>query len=81
MVCLRAVVEGAATIEIANYDAMLHKQLSVHKDPFLWRYGDCFEEKAQLLHEKYVSCGRHDALIMANNARADVLMMDEFQVG
>ena len=73
-------VEGAtACIEIANYDAMLHKQLSVHKDPFLWRYGDCFEEKAALLHEKYVSCGKHKAFFMANNRKADVLMMDEFQ--
>ena len=66
-------------IEIANYDAMLHKQLSTHKDPFLLRYGDCFDEKAQLMYEKYVLTGKHREFYMNNGRCADVVMMDEFQ--
>ena len=66
-------------IEIANYDAMLHKQLSVHKDPFLLRYGDCFEEKTQILNEKYIRTEKHKNLYMINGVCADVVMMDEFQ--
>ena len=66
-------------IEIANYDAMLHKQLSIHNDPFILRYGDCFEEKTQILYEKYVLTEKHTQLHMINGSHADVVMMDEFQ--
>lgn len=66
-------------IEIANYDAMLHKQLATYKDPFLLKYGACFEEKTQIMYDKYVCTGVHSSLILANNQVADVVMMDEFQ--
>ena len=71
--------DGPTHIEIANYDAALHKQLSVHKDPFLRNYGDCFEQKAQLMYEKYVQTGKHRHFVMNNGQVADVLMMDEAQ--
>ncbi|KAG2424939.1 hypothetical protein HXX76_014097 [Chlamydomonas incerta] len=67
------------SIEIANFDAMIHKQLEVHRDPFLLRYGDCHNEKADLLLNKYVLRGRHNSIWLSNNSVADVFLMDEFQ--
>jgi hypothetical protein len=71
--------EGAACIEIANYDAMLHTQLAQHRDPVLMTYGACFTRKANVLLDKYVSTGQHRAFVMRNKRTADVLLMDEFQ--
>jgi hypothetical protein len=67
------------TIEIANYDAMLHKQLSFHRDPYIYRNGDCFDEKAVIFYEKYASKGLHNGFILQNDAVADVVIVDEFQ--
>lgn len=71
--------ERGCSIEISNFDAMVHKQLEVHKDPFLLRYGDCHTEKAELLLNKYVLRGRHNSVWLTNNTVADVFLMDEFQ--
>lgn len=66
-------------VEIANFDAMVHKQLDSHKDPFILRYGDCHNEKAALLLNKYVMADKHPGIVLLNNKRANVFLMDEFQ--
>lgn len=71
---------GSHAIEIANYDAMIHKQLLVCNDSAMTiQYGDCFEEKCNVFYEKYVVPGSHTSFYMMNNAKAEVLVMDEFQ--
>jgi superfamily I DNA/RNA helicase len=68
-----------ASIEIANFDAMIHKQLEIHKEPFLIRFGDCHQEKADILLNKYILTGKHENIYLGNNKPADVFLMDEFQ--
>lgn len=72
--------ENNATVEIANYDAFIHKQLQVCGEKTLCQqYGDCFHEKVQILYDKYVADGTHNKFYMCNNTIADALFMDEFQ--
>lgn len=72
--------DSGASVEIANYDAFIHKQLQVcGEKTVIQQYGDCFQEKVQILYDKYVADGTHNKFHMCNNSIADALFMDEFQ--
>lgn len=66
------------TLEVANYDAMIHKQLQASGDPIVHQSGDWFSEKTRRLLNK-IETGKWNEMVMVNNARADYLLVDEFQ--
>lgn len=65
-------------IEIANFDAMVHKQLQYLNDDVLKKNGGCHNEKVKRLYS-YVSKKKHNDFIMMNNKKTDMILIDEFQ--
>jgi hypothetical protein len=67
-------------VTIANFDAFVHRQLEHMGDlqDDLRTRGDCHDWKTRELQSR-TGDGRHTELIMKNGARADFVLVDEFQ--
>ena len=64
------------TIEIANYDAFIHKQLEQHDDPEI--YSTDFDKKAEKLLD-YVVKDKQPHFLLKDNKKATMILVDEFQ--
>lgn len=68
------------SIEVSNFDAAIHSQLSYVGDRLYTQvYGDCHEEKCEVLLQKYVATGLHKSFVLMNGKIANALIVDEFQ--
>lgn len=67
------------TIEIANYDAFIHRQLQEYGEETMELcLGTDFDRKSERLHE-LVAEGRHENLLLKDGTMASMLLVDEFQ--
>jgi len=65
------------TIEITNYDAMIHTQLNYYlENDYL---NECYNKKINYFIKKYVTTKKHKQFIMLKNKKTDVILIDEFQ--
>jgi hypothetical protein len=63
------------SIEITNYDAMIHSQLEYYQEK---EYLDeCYNKKIKYFMKKYSK--KHKQFIMLKNKKTDVVLIDEFQ--
>jgi hypothetical protein len=63
-------------IEIANYDAFIHRQLQEHEDSEL--FSTDFDKKAVRLLE-HLRSGKHPHFYLKNGRKATLILVDEFQ--
>lgn len=63
-------------IEIANYDAFIHRQLQEHEDSE--SYSTDFDKKASKLLE-HIRADKHPHFYLKNGCKATLILVDEFQ--
>jgi len=64
------------TIEVANYDAFIHRQLQEHDDPEL--FSTDFDKKAEKLLE-HVKKNKHPHFFLKDGKKTNMILVDEFQ--
>ena len=64
------------TIEIANYDAFIHRQLEEHEDAEL--FSTDFDKKAEKLLD-HVKSNKHSHFLLKDGKKASMILVDEFQ--
>jgi len=70
------------TIEIANYDAFIHRQLQEHyddDDENIDMFSSDFDKKAETLYEIIKNSEKHQQLLLKNGSAASIILVDEFQ--
>lgn len=64
-------------IEIANYDAFIHRQLQEYDD--IEMFSSDFDKKANDLLNIIQKTNKHDKLLLKNGMEASIVLVDEFQ--